>query len=852
MDLKKKKESDDSKERKLWRNRLRHCFYSICLLWTQDVNFAIGVAIFAVGYYPSWNDVVEIWSGLEADAEQMDRERARCIERQFHSCYDGLEATVALENERVNEIHQRNNWLVTYAEEDQEKRENALGEILTYLHEEVSAGNPLPFASHNSSTCSQEERDYLSSLIGGDFQNAISNTDTIISDFQDDAKERVDRLANYAKDRISYDREYLYNKTSFAFNKLDGLGNLTGFVLDDVFRNLEADLLAPFTCVGLAPSDPCLFKTLRDIVVAVVETGNAQTEYLTNQLTEAYKAIAAMGSRIDYDNELFVQADAFLNFIHSLFPNINVFSLARNFGLDIDLWTSLSPGISYFPGSISIPNFEKLSVGPFIDQFEYDMIRTIERLVNQARIDFIHSLGMSLSAYALDLRGILGLEDYNPPQYSAPGNSITDPQDEIARHNEASQAFGNDVRKSLDSIPMSDRRGSGDVQVPDQEFNPGNVTSDVRQAIVPQLDFGRLDFLLPFWPVLLFLFTYRKKLVNALNLANSVRKIKNYWDKSSISPPLVDDRDHIESSTEQESRVSLKRKLLSWLITNLQVGFWHFWIILFLALVASVIYPPYLKHYRKNCVETANGTDLAKFFVAPYLFKQATDAGNTAVIVNTPAFDLRRYQQCSSNYAESARSLHEDQLDLAFLAIKRNRTETEFDRLSRCVDIQDTNIGDQRFPSKEYTLMNATFQCEDLQVCNVDCGGETIATEINQRAIQSMCLIEWHFNGRIWNFSLAFVIIIVFWVSRNNIEAGLKKIYWESLRGGSPDVILSLHKLDVEDLLNGTKEKVDAAVRGFVRSGYLQVLFGILVNIVWIVAWVWAEKHSNLRPEWYV
>jgi len=793
---------------------------------------------------------------LQAVAEQESQLYYECTVNAFDVLADKLNATVAVEYPRVAEKHTSNRLLLDHVEQLSGRCFNASRSARRAL-QTWRQQSPLVLI-HNSSVCSSQDRANISRILGEDYTLVQDQVGGLLDDYVDASRSSARRIADYAQARATYDYNY------FVGLKLQAsLDLLDGYTIPDI------DLSVP---------ESELIEKLRALLQAILDAladAKIRIELLSARIADFYASIQSFYvSYLDVYNRLSLAADFVRDFLPGGIP------VPAYLDLDgVPVADFLLPSVFEIPTfSVDLPAIEDL-VSDFIRQALELLVDLVAELAEEAS----DQLREALEELIKLLRELLTVDDYDPPQFVGSRPEIGSLSAELDLINDLGEAAKSQLRDALrqvqgSGVPNFDRDPSlPDVQVDTPSFEGNSTTFEYLEPQFPRITIP--DFIEAFFSFIIANQWIVELVVQFLRLL----RLKRKYEKDA-TPDLPE----IDYATGDEEEDKQKTSSLTLVQEALLKHFLTPWMALGLILFpfALIIITIWFPHVKASCINSRDGTVVARNLITPLLINKANLAGNNYHA--GAEFQCLRAQRriCDQMYTESDRIQREDDFSLFSAQLRFNESIGVNQVFTKCID---TDLLDEEFASSccglegyisgcsgsgdaatcpvdsnqvppssfrplgEYLsneacqadlttweLEDARFDCSSLQdICDaVPCTGVD-TNRIKYMAIEADCQVETYAIKCCLLVLLALYHAIMVNLCSTLAFHGIKHLRWRSLR---PDGIKLRTNVNADgELVKGDdkderSKRIAVVMRRFELIGWLQLILGGIFFLVWFIS----------------
>lgn len=582
----------------------------------------------------------------------------------------------------------------------------------------------------NSSRCTAQDREIL---IATGYENGGSGGD-FHRDEKETAQQRIVALTGDIEQELSAWRQrtihtatalaqYAQNRSTYDYDYFVGLQLTTAMqILQDwnvkVTHALQMMDLPPTTTITLPEQD--LLEQLRALMQGIwtlLDEARVRLEIMQTRLESFHVSIQAF--RVSYQ-DVYERLAMALNFVQDFVPP----SVPLPSFLDLSNIPRVEVLLPY--PVWALPQFHPPTLPDVnVEAFLSSIVQLLNTAVRNVVLldEPVGEIFLTLAEELLEaLHNLFQLQDYNPPMYRSnnDGSNSDGSNSDGMNHdlevmeqtNQESQQLISELLQealfssqtaatyweeqiqdqgsgTLDSIAssteaMADTSMGGSSRFPNlPEF--GNATSfEYLEPIFP-------SFTVPeFLQVLFsFIFVHQWLLEIIVHLIRIIQLKHKYEKNATPDLPEIDlvaeDGDEEHASYYNESSWALLRLaflehllLTPWMMVGL--------LLLPIALLGVFVWFP---HVEQSCLDTRNGTFVARNIFAPILINHASVAGNAQYA--KAEFQCRRKQRtlCSQRFLESDHLYQSDGRNLQALVLDYNDSMAARDRFPRCLNLTE-------------------------------------------------------------------------------------------------------------------------------------------------------------------
>jgi len=210
------------------RNRIKMSFLAVCLMWATSLR----VTVFFVSLFVDVPPFAVVMGTCNQTYHITRDEKGRyedCVDSELKQCGQALDTKYRKEEWRVAATQQKNEDMIEAARSVQSNCSSAY------------------------SSRSREDRDRLASLVR-DKGSIRSEAFSISSDYSQESQSAVRQLAQYAHERVLYDKQYINNRTERIKDEvhayIDGV-DLPMLDVASVFESIQQDVERFVSCVTI-------------------------------------------------------------------------------------------------------------------------------------------------------------------------------------------------------------------------------------------------------------------------------------------------------------------------------------------------------------------------------------------------------------------------------------------------------------------------------------------------------------------------------------------------------------------------------------------------------------------------
>ena len=592
---------DENKtERTAFNWRMSICFLSIVLLWSTTLNLARSI-ISTTTTVPTFEDV---YRTCEFAYDEMITQRKwyeECAQNQLNKCIETRDESLDKAVNYLTIAKQRNKNVKKQLQEIQltcaEVVENILSELRDVSVTSSSHSNNIVF--EQGDTCTSENKEQLQSLIGDKTTSSDAFTDS--TEFVARSQKTVTSLADYATRLNQYNKEYLANKTMLINTSMTANINFISKKHFDMFNSSLDTLINNVenlvTCISLNATNSDEASHCEGFPATINELYNQMKLSVSKSKKKLLHSVDTMKFLIEDGNDYISEAISNMNAFYDTVAraggvmtwiNDNLVSLSP---VPVSLcdvgsspsWCSFHPSmwyvsptmIPFVPDLMDVPSSESL-------WNQVDEAVTNAAVNNREIVGDVLSSGEMWNNDLLEMlhgSGLLLLDDYDPPKFGEENDTDTGMTVEsydqmstkylnsVGNHltNLSAPPISNDYVPSLNNTNFDELLLTADAVLSDHSYTFEEITflEDMDLLKVVQ-SFGDISALLILLDTL-------------FRVIQTVRLLRNHWDKSSVSLPTVN-----------MSNSSWGDKYKSWCSKSLAL-FGHVWVTFLVALVILII-----------------------------------------------------------------------------------------------------------------------------------------------------------------------------------------------------------------------------------------------------------------------
>ena len=814
----------------------------------------------------AFESVRQPFKDLRAATAEESRRYYESTVNAFSHLREQLNVTVEFERQRTLEVDARNKDRILEAKHlTALVNDNTVTARRTLQVWQLQSPIPLVENNNNETTCSAQDRQLLSQMLGQDYSIVENTVTTAIDGYLGESCSVLQHVTEYAQERMAYDYDYFVGVKIQA--TLDILAGLDSPDIQLSFDQMQ------------------VIERLKEILQKIMES-----------LHEAYIRVALLLERL---REFFDSINGFyVNYldIHARLRQASLFVkdflpgdiLFPDF-LDI---SNLPTADILLPVTFEMPSFENPlpDLDTLIDDYIRDALELLIELVAELTEEAYEQTRKALEALIEKLREHLTLEDYDPPRYVSISPQSEEEDDLQTENNylfEQGEAAKRAALKAIENdVDLNDHLDEAEVIIPEDSYQGSSFERDatIFEYFEPSFpSFSVPDFILMLGEFIL---------GNQWIIEMVIQLIRFWRLRRKYERNGIPDLPEIEFGKSREENEQAQAQKPGTMALVQRTFFKHFatpWmalgLILFpLAILSVALWFP---HVKGRCIDSREGTVFAHNMIAPVLINSANMDGY--------AFHARAEMQCRRSQQKqcSQLSVLSDQryrAGIAELASAQTRFKDALrvsGLLQRCVQVDwmdasmNTNccglegyeltgcdpeqdepmcpidpmtippsafrpVGAHLFaPAFEsglesWELEDSRFNCDALaDTCN------TVPTDgvdndlILSLVIDADCRAQTYVI--LW---CIFILLALYYAVMWNMSCklafnGSKRLLWRRLQ---PDGIkLTTQVTEDGELVLGSDvsdraERIAEAVRQYEMIGKLQIALGGLIFSIWLVS----------------
>ena len=830
------------------------------------------------GNLPSVDDAItEPIRNLKALVKTEAMAHQDCVNHAFQSARKILNETAEAEWNRTRQIHTRNQELI-HGEASKValsclSAEYTAHRALNQWHQ-LSSKHSVPWLEGNSTVagppCSADDKSHvLEQLYDTRVSRVIllrQQVDQLLHSWRIQNMEIARGLARYAQNRSDYDYNYF---VGIKFQAI--LENLKKLQID------IGDIPVP------SISEQDLLREINGILqnlVNVMQEAKARIEILTSRLEMFHSSIHKF--EIHY-TDVYLRLQMASDFVKDFLPS----TIALPSYLSMD---SVPKVDILMPPIFEVPTFDYEFPGVELNDLVASLVEALRRITTEMMDEMGIAFQLQLQLFLKSMHTLVSLEDYHPPEFS--GRSSNDIDQEL----EFMEQSNEDLQNSIDHYMVDAMNGDHldasesllqNVSLPfglkAPNFSDGDIGSNLT---LPYLQPSFPEFSIPdaLRNLLSFIISNQWILELAIQFFRIVRLKRKYEQNASPDLPEIDlvAHDNEEASFERSNWSLIPAALLQHLLTP-----WMILGLLFLpiAFFSATIWFP---HVKRSCIDTRNGTFLAKEMIAPILINKASFVGAGLHDLQERKCRRLQHETCVARMFESDRIHRENLFSMQSLSSKYMDTQKNRDTFRRCLDLEKldtqfedaccglegysplcTALGDPALCPIDNTtvpyaaflpigssiilssglcpanishlweLEDGRFNCEEMTgICNEESCPGVDSSRLRWAAIDTDCEVETYI------VQCCFLVLVAlyhgFMVNLITSLAfqGTKRLRWRNLR---PEGLkFRTHVAEDGRLVKGDSRQqrsheIRQALKRFQAIGELQILLSVILSISWLI-----------------
>lgn len=766
--------------------------------------------------------------------------------------------TVYTEWQRIHQVQTENRLALHHWEESLTRCEASVDSAHSALRAWAqqtasSAEESIPLVP-DTTQCSASDREDLSKLLWDlDAPSPDSLRRQIMAvwdDYQQQSLERTARLANYTSARTAYDYNY------FVGLKIDE--NLDWL---EEWKTPDLDLSAIFDIRSDLSNllDTQVLTFLSDAMIRIV--------LLQDRMASFFLSLE------DFDlhyRDLFDRLVSASVFIDDFLP------LGIPLPASLDL-RGVPIADQLLPEIFQIPYFD--TDLPRLDAVSHRFLALVDTILEELKDRLDEGVLKALQQLKQDIQDKFSLEDYNPPRFGQEQDITESLNTEL----EKGQTMALETREVLDDSLrdglITEVNTEFDVQMPTIDLSLPPVLEDVTTSF----DYLQPEIPLLFLPRILgaiFLFFMRHKLlVEVVIQGFRIWQLYRRYLKTvtPVLPKIIyggEDASPLKDTVQLAQAIVFKHFITPWMAFTL--------ILLPFAVVGTTLWLP---HVKASCVDSSEGTLLARRVVVPVLVNHAMMEGNAFHTRSQISCQRENQQSCYEAFSLSEQHQLADQQASDVLAREDAYSYNSFRLIQDCVATEsldnefrqaccgfdgyakvcstsNTNscpIDNRTMPAlpfqpvssylkngtcgsgmAEIDLHDGRFECSKLEsVCSESpCIGVNVPL-LKRTIISSECHMEVYLMKACLSVLVAIYHAVMLNLCCTLIFCGIKHLWWRKL---SPDGLqLRTQMNEKGELVQGThaeerSERIAVAMARFEAMGRLQCRLGGGLFFCWFAS----------------
>ena len=297
----------------------------------------------------------------------------------------------------------------------------------------VSESQALPFLNvstiTHSGVCSAEDREYIATSLGQDFEALEGEVSSILSSYAQSSESSFGRIAHYTEERTDYDYNFFVRER-----------------IEPVLELLQELAATSLYTVQFAFEPQNLIDRLLEHLKAfdmTLSTAKIRLQLLSSRIEEFYISLEKF---VDAYNELYRRLVLARNLALEYLPN-GALDLPDYLQLDgIPLAASLLPPIFAVPTfQTELDEFDIL-----LHDFSEQALLLIVELVQKLQEEANKALASATKEILHQIIALLTLEDYDPPKFVGSQPEIENLEDEAAYLSEIGEAAQASSKQALE------------------------------------------------------------------------------------------------------------------------------------------------------------------------------------------------------------------------------------------------------------------------------------------------------------------------------------------------------------------------------------------------------------------
>jgi hypothetical protein len=647
-------------------------------------------------------------SQLQTLVEMEGRSYQTCIDHAWQQKQKQLKNVATIDRDRIMELHLMNQKTVLKAQDDVTTclyKTRKARDLLVRLREDgmmlpwtvnVTVNDTetteTPYSRPSSSSCSVDDQQQMEALLGQDFRIVGDQVTNVMDDYVKDSERSLELVHTYALARFEYDYNYFVGARIQP--ALDWLAS----------QQANLKLFQVSVQMDLNQLRNQIEETLHTLKL-VLRQAKEHIDILSAKLEEFASVID--GFYVNYA-EAYDRLRRVVKFINDAVPDI--FELPSFLNID-----NLPVPASLLPISFAWPR-------PNLD---YDDIQHLINEATEAYLVILHSvldnvrklatiqLQDTMNEMLETLLGILELKDYNPPLFQGSFNGISNMAQELDFQGVRGKQVLNWTAEAINSIRVhvSNFTFNGD------NLDGPNVTSIDYSYVEESTEFSYLGVILPNISLPDLLHRMASWIVSNTWILEILIQAYRLWRLEAMyirgAIPQLPEIEYGDDDNKKDDEENFKAKytiLVFVLKSFFTPRIISFMIFLPVAIVAITFWFP---HVHQSCVQSNDGTFLAKNFLSPLLINQANAWGNVQYLQTEFQCQQTQRQWCTEVATEADAQYQKDLTALHALQVQQDRSIDTLDLMGNCID------------AKELTPMMQTACCGLKSYTTVISPGQT-------------------------------------------------------------------------------------------------------------------------------
>ena len=779
-----------------------------------------------------------------------------CATNAFGRREEELIETSKLELDRVSQSQAANRVTIQQIQEDvglctksTQTTKNVLIQWLDANKEEIAH-----IIKSDNSICGEENREKLSSVLGGKARTVENELSSGLDEFILEAKRSLALVATYTLDRFDYDFEYFVtNRIQPALHQLE-----TQKLSDAIFFSIDEGALQEGMRQNFAQVEDMLRQASEQIL-----TMNTRIESLSSIVENFHSAYAILYGRL-LEGAQFVRETLPPGAPLPDFFDVSVLPLADSFLSDFGY----------------IPTGELNSIEEVLESSTRACLNILDSAIQSLTEQSNLQLSASYDDLSDSLAGILDFHDYDPPIFQGSAQGVRTISEEVQVLSRRGRDISEFAKNSLAKLKFS----NSVENITDFEEGIGQagtvVVADDTSAFA-YLKARLPSFSLPGFLIIVVSWVYKNAWVLEV-LIQAVRfwRLETIYSKGAIPHlPEIEYGDGDKDSGDKTAVTLFKRTILIYIAAPRSL------VLILMSPLFVFILTIWKPHIVNSCGLPGEGTFLATNFLSPLLINEASIPGNAVFLRGEIQCQRSRRKICNRMETEVNSRYQSDVESMRDLLRRQEESETIHELFKICINqdaishINESCCGLKGHKSEccgqantssvcpidyavwpaasfpqlssltsesscilrpQKNLSNALFDCTTMfEVCNdIPCTGinsELLTSEI----VKTDCAIEQYLMD-----CCMFLFFVLFHAVVANIICslflnGIRQVLWRKLCISG----LKMHTRVLEDgsLARGQEKeergkRVSRAVRKLKVSGIVQLLLGTLFMLLWMVS----------------